>query len=131
MFTIHLTPNKYRAAVMAAQMAGDDDRIHVGYESPPNVNVGDEVEVRVEGIAPQIGVVEKIRPAVNGGEYPPMREMFDRLRDEAMKREFAARFGVPLEVLNRGGDEHWEGMKATHWLILRHKGSAAAPSNAV
>jgi hypothetical protein len=121
MFIIHLTPRKYQIAVMAARRAGDPDRIHVGYESPPNLKVGDEVEVRVEGIAPQIGVVEIIKPALRPGEYDARQEALDRAADDARALEFSREFGIPLEELTRRSDEQWEEMKVTYWLILRSK----------
>lgn len=123
--TIHLTPINYYFALQAAQMMdGNADTIHVAYESPPNVEIGGEVEVCVGDYPPQIAVVDAIRPAVKPGHYDPRQEAVDRGRDEAIKQKFSQQFGIPTDVLNQADadDDHFENMKAQYWLILRHKG---------
>lgn len=116
MFTIHLTPEKYRASIDAArhyEERADAESLHIACESEPNLKIGDEVEVVVETTR-QIGIVVGIK-APHAELSAAQREQLRRL-EERDAEAFKKQYGVDPRTFPK--DDHQQELLNSQWYVL-------------
>jgi hypothetical protein len=121
MVTIHLSAERYRMALAAGRFdeGKDADYIPIPFENEPNVKIGDDVEVVVEGLEPQIGTVVNI-------EKPSRKLSPEELRNrraslEEVSQMFQHEFGVHPDLFPKDQFDE-ECLEAQWYLFVKHKG---------
>ena len=121
MLTIHLTPGRYQMAIAAGRFheGKDPDYIHIPFENEPNVKVGEEIEIVVEGLEPQLGTVVNIEPPSRKLSVEQLQARRAGLDDVA--HLFAQAFGVHPDQLPKDQFNE-ECLEAQWYLFVQHKG---------